>query len=68
MDTLKVADVHHISLALYNLVDYARPLAVFYWKDVARWTIPGARVLKRYLSYGWGFVLLLMRRLENRRT
>ncbi|CAE7553985.1 unnamed protein product, partial [Symbiodinium sp. CCMP2456] len=46
---LKVSDVHHVTLTLENLLDYAK------------WSIPGARAFKRVLSYSWCFILLLTR-------
>lgn len=48
-EKLKVSDVHHVKLTLDNLLDYAR------------WSVPGARALKRVLSYSWTFILLIAR-------
>ncbi|CAE7305192.1 UGT80B1, partial [Symbiodinium pilosum] len=46
---LKVSDVHHVKLTLDNLLDYAR------------WSVPGARAIKRVLAYSWTFILLIAR-------
>ncbi|CAK9106848.1 unnamed protein product [Durusdinium trenchii] len=47
--TLHVSDVHHITIALFNLL------------DTARHTVAGARIIKRWLAYSWSFMLLLFR-------
>lgn len=49
VESLKAADIHHITITLNNLL------------DTARWTIPGVRVIKRWLGYSWSLVLLLIR-------
>lgn len=49
LETLKAADIHHITITLNNLL------------DTARWTIPGLRVIKRWLGYSWSLVLLIVR-------
>lgn len=47
--TLKAADIHHVTSVLNNLV------------DTARFTIPGVRLIKRWLGYSWSLVLLFIR-------
>ncbi|CAL1154452.1 unnamed protein product [Cladocopium goreaui] len=49
VESLKAADIHHITITLNNLL------------DTARWTIPGLRVIKRWLGYSWSLVLLIVR-------
>ncbi|CAE7443664.1 sapA [Symbiodinium natans] len=49
LETLKVSDVHHVKLTLENLLDYAK------------WSVPGARAIKRVLSYCWTLILLVAR-------
>lgn len=49
VESLKAADIHHSTITLNNLL------------DTARWTIPGLRVIKRWLGYSWSLVLLIVR-------
>ncbi|CAE7884305.1 UGT80B1 [Symbiodinium microadriaticum] len=49
VEKLKVSDVHHVKLTLENVLDYAR------------WSVPGARAIKRVLSYSWTLILLIAR-------